>query len=838
MPLLSFNRYGALCNRSLRPVTQRIAQRTWPRFRLSGNRVGLHMVVVGGSLLGLLACTIIPTPLTPDDLTAVLLEDQKDLFNEQEALFQPIDLYEAVARAIKYNLDYRVTLLEKTVALTEVDLSNYDLLPRLAARAGFDSRNAVEASSGRSLSTGVISTSYSTAQDQEKQYADLGVVWNILDFGVSYFQAKQAADRLLVSEENRRKLAHSQFQEVQSAFWRAASAQQLQSRIEPVLKEAKAALAVAHQVEKERLRPQLEMMRFQRELLDVVQQLETLREELDMAKKNLALLLNLPPGTPFELSVPDESCLAVTPIRATVTEMEQLALMNRPELRMEVYKSRISAAETRKALLRMLPGLELKSSTHYDSNSYAMDSNWQDAGLQITGNLMKLVSGPTAIRLADNQTILSQLRRVALNMAILSQVHISYRKYWDANRKLERFSTISAVDQRILDNMALDSDNTSQNRLEQIRAATRAIMSQLQRNKAYAEVQNAIGMIFVSLGVDLLPTATQQASLSTLTQSIQEAIMAWQEGISLPPDMNAVGGEFAAGRLNPASDQRFNQEMESLLLRSNKGESNTPLRAQAITPDEPKQSIANRNTQQSTDADDIIRQTIESMHNPATAEASKPPAAPVAPQPLPTTPNTLQPPPPPPVANSKNPAPVANSKNLESVSASSDQILIEEESAAAAPTPSKAAAAPSVAARPPVTPVPTKEAVQTLVKEWADAWARQDAQTFLAFYSEQFLPENSWNRAQWTDAYTTFLNPSTQVRVALSDVAIEVESENQAIAFVRLAFTSASSKWEKRKTLRLLKEQKQWRIVAEQTDNRPAQWSALTPALANPTERR
>ncbi|MEO5352115.1 MAG: TolC family protein [Magnetococcus sp. XQGC-1] len=532
--------------------------------RRFGYRRGVYFLLMGGSLLGLLACTILPNPLTPKDLLTLLQEDQKDLFAGQEPVQKPLDIHEAVARALKYNLDYRVNLLEKTVALTELDLSRYDLLPRMAARAGFDSRNTAEASSGLSLTTGAVSAGYSTAQDREKRGADLSVVWNVLDFGVSYFQAKQTADRTLVAEENRRKLAHNQFQEVQAAFWRAASAQQLQSRIEPTLKEARAALEVAYQVEKERLRPQLEMMRFQRELLDVVQQMESLREELDLAKKNLALLINLPPGTDFTLKVPDESCLTVMPIRATLPEMEQLALMNRPELRMEVYKSRISADETHKALLRMLPGLEFKTGSHYDSNSYLMDAHWRDAGLQVSGNLLKLVSGPTAIRLADNQVVLGQVRRLALNMAVLSQVHIGYRKYLDAVRKFENFSKISEVDRRILENVTLDAGSTGQNRLEQIRAATRAIMSQLQRNKAYAEVQNAIGLIFVSLGVDLLPTATPEDELPTLSRAIREAMQAWQEGLSLPPHADREMGDEEEDALldNPA----VKREINTLLL--------------------------------------------------------------------------------------------------------------------------------------------------------------------------------------------------------------------------------------------------------------------------------
>ncbi|MEO5352116.1 MAG: nuclear transport factor 2 family protein [Magnetococcus sp. XQGC-1] len=110
--------------------------------------------------------------------------------------------------------------------------------------------------------------------------------------------------------------------------------------------------------------------------------------------------------------------------------------------------------------------------------------------------------------------------------------------------------------------------------------------------------------------------------------------------------------------------------------------------------------------------------------------------------------------------------------------------------------------------------------MRILVKEWADAWTRQDAQAFLGFYSENFLPEHNWNRVEWQEAYMTLLNPATRVRVTLGDLAIELETAEQATAFVRLEFASAGERWEKRKTLQLRKEQKQWRIVSEKTDSR------------------
>ncbi|MBF0161170.1 MAG: TolC family protein [Magnetococcales bacterium] len=793
------------------------AARRWP----VGSHTGFFLVLAGTSLL---ACTIAPTPLTPTDLTLAVQEDQNLWLTQQEPVDHPLDLYEAVARALKYNLDYRVTLLEKTVALTEVDLSQYDLLPRLAARAGFDSRNSIDAARGLSLSTGILSTSYSTAQDREKSSADLAVVWNVLDFGVSYYQAKQSADRVLVATENRRKLAHNQFQEVQAAFWRAASAQQLQSRIEPVLTEARAALQVAHQVEKERLRPQLEMMRFQRELLEVVQQLETLREELDLAKKNLALLINLPPGIDFTLKIPDEFARTITPIRATVAEMEELALLNRPELRLEMYKTRISAAETRKALLRLLPGLELKTASHYDSNSFALHANWQDAGLQVTSNLMKLVAAPTAIRLAENQTSLNQLRRVALHMAILSQVHISHRKYQDARRKLETFSQMSAVDRRILENIVLEAGSAGQNRLEQIRAATKAIMSQLQRNKAYAELQNAIGLIFVSLGVDLLPTATPDAELPTLSQAIREAVEAWQEGISLSPSGKAAPSESIEKGEGTTTDQAVEQANQALLRDS----------AQAIAPPSPGSPVTETFLYQLQNREKLLKEAADWLYqsaaetNPEGKAPHPGPATPAsAPSPIAAGTTPSRPSPgvpekgaPPPLAKAlptpAGPSEKANPVGKPEKEASEFDPALVEEAGGETPNPVPSHKKTTKPATPP-TPVTPEEGVRTLVQEWVDAWSRQDAATFLSFYSEKFVPENGWSRQQWENAYAVLLNPATRIRTTLKEWAVEVESENQATAYLRLAFASTGSRWEKRKTLRVQKEKNRWQIVAEKS---------------------
>ena len=102
--------------------------------------------------------------------------------------------------------------------------------------------------------------------------------------------------------------------------------------------------------------------------------------------------------------------------------MESLALTARPELREEDYRKRITAQEARKALLRMLPGIELNAGANYDSNKYLDNQSWADAGLQVSWNLFSVFSGPAARRYAEGQMDLGDLRRLALSVAVITQV--------------------------------------------------------------------------------------------------------------------------------------------------------------------------------------------------------------------------------------------------------------------------------------------------------------------------------------------------------------------------------------------------------------------------------
>ena len=59
------------------------------------------------------ACAVAPEPLTVSENNARVENDLKRLFEKQEKITGPLTLEEAIARALKYNLDHRLKLMEE-----------------------------------------------------------------------------------------------------------------------------------------------------------------------------------------------------------------------------------------------------------------------------------------------------------------------------------------------------------------------------------------------------------------------------------------------------------------------------------------------------------------------------------------------------------------------------------------------------------------------------------------------------------------------------------------------------------------------------------------------------
>lgn len=497
--------------------------------RVSGTRA--LRIAISLAVLGLAGCAVTPQPITPEQQVAQALSDRSQMYANQEPVRGVITQEEAIARALKYNLQQRVALMEQAMEDNLLGVQNLDmLLPKLTARAGLQTRDNVSASSSRSVNTGRQSLEPSTSQDQTLRTADLTLSWNVLDFGISYFNAKVQANKTLAAEERRRRVVADITRQVRTAYWEAATAQRLQPEVNQALAQARQTLEYARQTEQQRLLAPVEALRFQKNMLEMVRQLEIVDSELGVAKSRLAALMNLPPASKYDLVVPNESNLIAPKVPYTLDDLENFAMVKRPEVREESYLARNSVLETRKSLLRLLPGVSLFAGLNSDSNSYLVNQQWASAGVQVSGNLLNVLSWSSVKRAGEANEDLAEVRRQALRMAVLTQVNVAWQEYQQSTRMFGRYQELTRIQRGILNQTSLSVQQRAETQMEQVRVSTETILTTRARDRSFADVQNALGAVYQAAGLDVLPDNVRDVSLAALTSSIARTTATLQQG--------------------------------------------------------------------------------------------------------------------------------------------------------------------------------------------------------------------------------------------------------------------------------------------------------------------
>jgi outer membrane protein TolC len=470
------------------------------------------------------ACALKPIPLTNEEQAAISAGDRAAMFGSQERLTRPLTLQDAFRRALAYNLDSRVKVMEEALAQNDLDLSRYDLLPKLYTNDIYTARNSQSASSSQSVINGTQTVPPSRSSDIDDLSAQLTLSWNILDFGVSYVNAREQANRVLVAEEERRKVVTNLLGDVRRAFWRAAAAQRLHGRIEQSIHEAQNALPAARKVETEGLQSPVDSLRYQKALLDLIGQLEAVNHLLDVSKVELASLIGLPPDLPYTLAVPSEHELVIRSVPMSVRNMEETALIFNPEVREQSYQTRISADEARKALLQMLPGFTLSVNPNYDSNSFLVHHGWVTASAQLSGYLSNLLTAPVRIRRANEMDELSARRRQAISMATLAKLYIAYQQYLADAAEYRYAAELADVDDRLYQQIANRTATDVQGDLERVSAQVGSVFSALRRYQSYAETQAALGRLYAALGIDPPPGPVMELDIAGVDRDVRHAL--------------------------------------------------------------------------------------------------------------------------------------------------------------------------------------------------------------------------------------------------------------------------------------------------------------------------
>jgi len=470
----------------------------------------------------LAGCGVKPEPLTPSDLQSTAERNFQRVDADQEPVAAPIDLYEAMARALKYNLDYKVELMDEALKSRELDLSRYDMLPQLVASGGYAGRNNFSGASSLSLITRRQSLEPSTSAEKNLYTADLTLSWDVLDFGLSYVRAKQKADEVLISQERRRKVANRIIEDVRTSYWRAVSAQRLLDKLQQLEDSVTVTLESSERLAERRLSAPLTALTYQRELVEIQGNIRRLQRELVIAKAQLAALMNLKPGTEFSLVLPDRT-MALPEVKYSGEDMMMTALQNRAELREVSYRQRINAKELDAALLSALPSFRGILGVNVDSNDFLYNNDWMQWGARASWNVLNLFRYPAQKKTVKAQDDLLRQRELALTMAVLTQVHVARARFAHLSEELSTASHQMRVQDKIMTQVRAGHNAGAMSQQTLLREEMNTLVAEVKYDIAYADAQNGYANLFGSMGIDDFgPELTGRESVQTLRASLSK----------------------------------------------------------------------------------------------------------------------------------------------------------------------------------------------------------------------------------------------------------------------------------------------------------------------------
>ena len=468
------------------------------RGRLWRRLLGPSMAVIAAAMAG---CAIAPEPLSFGQLEVITARNLVGVTADQEPAHGSISLHEAMARAVKYNLDHRVEMMQAQLRQTELRLAHYALLPSAVVNSGYSSRNNDLSSGERNILTGVETAPRTTSTDRTHTASDLTFSWNVLDFGLSYVRARQSADKVLIAEEAKRKVMHRIIEDTRTAYWRAVSSDRMIHKLKSLEARVRTAQSNARKLARDQQASPITALTYERELIEIKRTSQQLQHELSVAKAQLAALMNLQPGTDFGLEGGSLDTVAPV-IEIDAKDMISAALLNRAELRDIAYQQRINDREASAALLELLPGIQLYAGANYDSNHYMMHKEWVTWGAKASWNLVRAFQYPAKRGVIEGQDKLLNARALALTMAVMTQVHVSRIRYANMAHELLTAREFLDVQTRLVRQMRNEAsaDRISEQTL--IREELNTLVAEVKRDIAFAAMQSAFANVFASVGLD------------------------------------------------------------------------------------------------------------------------------------------------------------------------------------------------------------------------------------------------------------------------------------------------------------------------------------------------
>jgi multidrug efflux system outer membrane protein len=473
-------------------------------------------------LTALLAgCTVTPEPISINDAYKQAQNNVKLLFARQKNFHGKLDFNQALARGLKYNLDFRIKRVNSALQAGQLELAKFTMFPALNTTGSVYTRNNDFSSFGVTSTgqpTDVLNSTPRTVRSLRE-----GLSWNILDFGMGYVRAKQQGERWLIAKEEARKQLQQLAQDIRVSYWAAYSAQELLvdvKEFQHLLNEAKNDLEAAIH---DKTIPQESILTFQTSIIEGNRRLTQLQYKFDKAQIDLKHLLNLPIDSKLVLEAPPAAVTKAQNLsNLNFRKLDAITLVSRPEIRSQNYQQRIAQLGVKAAIFQALPGVTLNKGWNYNSNKFLINSAWLDKSFDVSWNLLNLASLPTALDTAEAQIKYEKLKLMALTLTSLTETRYAYAHYQNLAKEYKTTHAQTDNAKAILTLFQNRERASLASKQQVIIAKLRYISAKMDQDLQLSDLSTALGELYLSAGCDFLPLNAATKPLPEATRLIKE----------------------------------------------------------------------------------------------------------------------------------------------------------------------------------------------------------------------------------------------------------------------------------------------------------------------------
>ncbi len=426
--------------------------------------------------------------------------DMQNMYlNAPRRIEKPIDMYIAMAWALKYN--YTRRMVSYQAALAQAGHIDASKMSQLLENAG-----------------------YINNTNSDQLSPDLKVAWNVLDVSTFYLQSNDAAFRKNLAYEQSRKVIHNILQEARLLYWRSLTAERLIPVIdgmsEVLTAEVDKINAKTKELADQDKNATREMLIKKRKYMENIKKLALLRRRFENAPTQLAGLMGFHPATEFKLAGALYGNFEIPDMDMDLAHLEWLALSNRPELHVEDMVSSNADKEL------IISNFNNETQADYESNPEACNKRWSQKGLDAGLSVMEEVRNASVKNLET-------LRRQRLTSLILNQVYVAWAQYQAAAEDYKINREISDASESIAEDYTLvEGARNEQSQLE----AARAIEDEVKTFLSYTDVQEALGNLYATIGLDALPYYMLEEKPSAIAVYLHKTLNKWNEGQFSPND--------------------------------------------------------------------------------------------------------------------------------------------------------------------------------------------------------------------------------------------------------------------------------------------------------------